>query len=335
MTKTPIKSDLISRRRMLRIVGATSAFVALPGTTLAVTALPVIWRGRALGANASITLYHPNRNAAAQIVKACVKEVRRLESIFSIFDPGSALSELNQLGFLVDPPAELGALLTQSRNVGDITHGAFDVTVQPLWRLFVDHFSQLSADPEGPPATAVDRTRRLVNYSAISVSARQINLLKKGMAITLNGIAQGFITDRVTDMLKAGGVDQVLVNMGELRGLGRHPDGRPWRVGLTNPLSTDKFSQIINVDNRAVASSGGYGTRFGGDGRFHHLFDPNSGSSANFHAGVTVVAPTATLADALSTGFSAMPLDGVRAVVVELDQVSAIVTADDGSVTNI
>ncbi len=160
----------------------------------------------------------------------------------------------------------------------------------------------------------------------------RIRFLRPGMAVTLNGIAQGYITDRITDLLKAEGIGKVLVDMGELRGLGRHPDGRPWRVGVINPLSPKEFSRIINVSDTAVASSGAYGTRFGGDGKHHYLFDPKTGTSANYHAGVTVTAPTATLADGLSTAFAVMPTHRVREARGHLQEVTVTITGLDGRV---
>lgn len=334
MVENPLKSKNLSRRRALQIVAAVAAF---PKSALSKTnpQIPVTWRGTALGADAAISLYHPNQKAADRLINLCVAEVRRLESLFSLFDTGSSISVLNREGRLEQPASDLVALLKQSQHVGNMTDGAFDVTVQPLWQLFARHFSHENPDPAGPTRIDIEQARSLVDYRALKINADRVRFQKEGMAITLNGIAQGFITDRVADLLKAGGVDRVLVDMGELRGVGRHPDERPWRIGLIDPLSPGAFSQTIDLDDRAVASSGGYGTPFGAEGLHHHLFDPKTGVSAVYHAGITVIAPTATMADALSTGFAALPLDDIRAVVQGLDHVTAIITQADGTIVEL
>lgn len=326
---------IISRRRVLRIVATVGAVATFPKNAFSRTLDPISWRGTALGADAAITLYHPDREVGARLVAGCVAEVRRLERIFSLFDEDSSLSRLNRDGYLQNPPSELIALLIESQRIGVWTGGAFDVTVQPLWQLYRDHFSRPDADAAGPPAVDVDRVRRLVDYRAIKFGSDRIQFDRPDMAITLNGIAQGFITDQMTERLKAGGVDRVLVDMGELRALGRHPDGRSWRVGLKDPVSPGDVSQIIDLDDRAVASSGGYGTRFGVHGQLHHLFDPRTGTSSVHHAGVTVLAPSATLADGLSTGFSALSADRIRVLLKGQTDISALVTDPRGTVLSL
>lgn len=319
----------LSRRRVIKIAGAALGLAALPRASSAAPTLRT-WRGTALGADAHLSLYHSDPHAAERIIAACVTEVRRLEAVFSLFDPSSSLSSLNRQGLLDSPPPELLFLLTESQRVGALTGGAFDVTVQPLWRLFAGHFSQADADPAGPPVAAIDQARSLVDFRRIDVTPRLVRYHRPGMAVTLNGIAQGFITDRVAALLKAQGMARVLIDMGELRGLGRHPDGRPWRVGVTDPLSPGEFSHVVDVADQAIASSGGYGTRFGSGGNHHHLFDPNTGNCAPYHAGVTVMAPTATLADALSTTFAVMPTPRVNGIVERFKGVTVTLTEPDG-----
>ena len=252
--------------------------------------------------------------------------------MFSLYDDRSAVSRLNSAGVIHAPPGELTSLLATSQRLGALTDGAFDVTVQPLWQVFARHFSRAGADPGGPSGAEIAQARALVDYRALDVGSDRVRLRRRGMAVTLNGIAQGYITDRIAELLKAEGIGEVLVDMGELRGLGHHPDGRPWRAGIVNPLSPREFSRVINVSDTAVASSGAYGTRFGAEGKHHHLFDPKTGGSARHRAGVTVTAPTATLADGLSTAFAVMPTPLVREVMAHFRGVTATLTGLDGRV---
>jgi hypothetical protein len=117
----------------------------------------------------------------------------------------------------------------------------------------------------------------------------RIALARPRMGLTLNGIAQGYVTDRVTEILRDNGCDRILANMGcsELRTIGRHADGRPWRIGLADPRRPENVVAALDLCDRALCTSGGYGTKFEPTGRFHHLFDPDTGASADhLHRGL-------------------------------------------------
>jgi thiamine biosynthesis lipoprotein len=126
------------------------------------------------------------------------------------------------------------------------------------------------------------------------------------MAITLNSIAQGYVTDVIADMLRNEGFESAVVDLGEFRTLGRHPEGRPWRLGVRNHTGSSGIDRVVELEDVALAVSGGSGTTFEPSGRFHHIFDPRSGASANTLIDVAVIGPRATTADALATAiFSA------------------------------
>jgi thiamine biosynthesis lipoprotein len=137
--------------------------------------------------------------------------------------------------------------------------------------------------------------------------------LAPGMAVTLNGIAQGYVTDRVADLLRRRGL-RALVDMGEIRALGAAPDGRPWPVGLEDPAAPGQVAETIALDDLAVATSGGYGTRFDAAGRFNHIFDPADGRSSWRYGAVSVVAADATTADALATAFCLLAEERIAAL---------------------
>ncbi|MBF0332671.1 MAG: FAD:protein FMN transferase, partial [Alphaproteobacteria bacterium] len=125
----------ISRRRAIAVIAAAAGlpvFLAARG----VNASLVRWEGTALGASASIALYHEDEAAAREMIAECVAEVARLEGIFSLYRADSALSVLNRQGSLDAPPAELLALMGEALRFSELTGGSFDPTVQPLWRLY-------------------------------------------------------------------------------------------------------------------------------------------------------------------------------------------------------
>ena len=322
----------LTRRRAILIAGAAAGMALSPGFSRASSGPRLHrWRGTALGADATILLHHGDRAAADQLIRRCVAEIERLERIFSLYRRDSAVVVLNRAGGLDNPPLDLVRLLSESRGFWSLTGGAFDPTVQPLWDLYARHFARPGADPAGPDPRRLAAVRSRIGFDRVDFDARRVSLAKPGVAVTFNGIAQGYITDRVADLLRDQGVDKVLVELGEVRALGRHPDGRPWRVGLADPGDPLRTTRTIEIEDGAVATSGGYGTRFDADGRHHHLFDPATGLSANRYRSVSVEAPVATTADALSTGFSAMALGDARAVVAAAGPVEALFTLADGA----
>lgn len=285
----------LSRRRFISIAAAAGG-AALLGAAPVRAAHE--WRGVALGAPASLRLVGLERAEARRLVAAALAEVERLERIFSLYRPHSALARLNAAGRLAHPPHDLVALLDVCRHVHAVSGGAFDPTVQPLWRVMAAHFARPGADPAGPPRHRLEAARRLVGFDGVAVSSAEVSFARAGMALTLNGIAQGWITDRVAERLRREGLRDVLVAMGEIRVHGRRPDGAPWRVGI------EGRSETLTLAEGAVATSSAAGTRFAPG--LHHLFDPATGASAPERS-VTVTAANATLADAASTALAVLP----------------------------
>jgi thiamine biosynthesis lipoprotein len=324
----------LTRRRVITIVAAAVGLALAP--SVRVRAAPpearrYRWSGRALGAETSIVIYHRDRDTAERVIGLCVDEIERLENEFSLYRPQSALNRLNRTGVLRFPSHDMVRLLADSRRFSDLTGGAFDITVQPLWVLYAGHFANPDADPAGPDRKAVESVLQRVDYRAVAVDKHAVSLGRPGMALTLNGIAQGYITDRVADLLRAHGIDRVLIDLGEIRGLGGAGDGRPWRVGVGDPGGGAKLIETLEVNNQAVATSAGAGTPFGRDGRHHHLFDPRQGESAQRYASVTVIAPTATRADALSTALSSLaPAEARRVLAAGGGETQGLLITADG-----
>jgi thiamine biosynthesis lipoprotein len=249
----------------------------------------VHWRGSALGAEADLLLSDADGRAGAAI-DATLAEIDRLEGILSLYRPDSALSRLNRDGRLEAPPLELVEVLSHAAAVSALSAGTFDVTVQPLWEA-------LTALP-APDAIAA--ARALVDWRGVEATPAAIRLRRPGMKVTLNGIAQGYVTDRVAMLLRRHGHDRVLIDLGEARALGRHPSGRPWRVAAAAGTAA------LPLSDGALATSA--------PGDLPHLIDPASGRAGGLWASVTVAAAGAMQADALSTALALLPLDAARPV---------------------
>ncbi len=306
-TDAPVLNRPLRRRRFIAITAAACGLPLLPVPARAAAPSLHVWRGAALGADATLQINHPDRAAADRLILACLAEVRRLEAVMSLYDPDSALRRLNRSGELADPPLDLVRVLSESAQFHALTEGAFDVTVQPLWDLYAAHFSQTDPDPAGPKPEAVQLALARVGQPWLEVTASRIRFLRPGMAATLNGIGQGYVTDRVVELLRANGVEHALVDMGETRAIGGHPAGGPWRVGLEVPRAPGQVAERVALTDCAVATSGGYGAEFDAAGRFNHILDPARGGTSWRYAAVSVIAATATEADALSVAFDLMP----------------------------
>jgi FAD:protein FMN transferase len=269
-----------------------------------------------LGAEARIDLWMDGPDRARQLVTLCVDEVDRLERVFSLQRRDSALSVLNREGRLLRPPLELVSVLETAGRIAELTGGAFDATVQPLWRLHADHFAGSGADPAGPSPREIERVGRLVDYAAVDAAPGAVRFTRPGMAVTLNGIAQGFIADRIAALMQDHGAGSVLLDVGEVATVGPPPGGGDWRVraGSAGP--------VLGLAGGAVATSSPAALAFDAGGRFCHLIDPSTLRPSIRATEVSVVADSAATADALSTALAVRPaalpehrFPGVRSVV--------------------
>src|SRR2546422_3767975 len=253
-----------TRRRFLRVVAAVAG---LPPIIAAVRATAPkaqshSWHGEVLGALSELTLWHPDTAFAQRTIRRVRHEIERFERIFSLYRPDSEISRLNEAGRLMKPSSELRKLVEESQRLGELSGGAFDISVQPLWRLYEAHFwSHTDIQPD-IAARARDVAHTVVDFRQIASGAAAIGFARAGMATTLNSIAQGYVTDAIADMLRNEGFESAVVDLGEYRTIGRHPDGRPWRIGIRDGRDIGSIDGIVDLEDMALAASAGYGTPF-------------------------------------------------------------------------
>lgn len=310
---------VFSRRRAIAIFAATAGLPLFPKARAA--ASPIIWDGQALGAPARLILSDVDQAGGERLIGRVVAEITRLEEVFSLYREDSALSSLNKVGFLLDPPIELVALLERCREFWELSEGAFDPSVQPLWALYLDHFSRSGADRLGPSHAQITNALVPVGFDRVRFNRDRI-VLASGGALTLNGIAQGFITDRIVAILGEAGISNSFIDMGEARSMGSKEDGTPWLIGLAPSQNSEFPDAVLRIVNKAVATSSASGFVFDEAGRFGHLFDPRRGSTPIPYKRLSVVANDATTADALSTAFSLHNVTTMRSMAAARDDVS-------------
>lgn len=295
----------IARRRFIRIGAALAAMAFVPAT---LAAAPVRrWSGNALGAHASIELVGADAALATATFAAVEQEIGRLEALFSLYRTDSALSRLNATGRLDAPEADVLRLLALVRSVYAETGGLFDPTVQPLFVAYAAHFAGGRTDML--PAAKLADGLACVGFDQVLFDEDAVRFSRPGMAMTLNGVAQGYITDRIADLLRAGGFDNVLLDIGEIQALGGGRDGNGWKVGLAAGPNSDALAMTLRLKDRAVATSMMDGTILDAAGHVGHILHPRKGAVASAFSAVSIVAPEAALADALSTAAVLMTPD--------------------------
>lgn len=289
----------LNRRRFLTISAAAASIAAFPAQAAPVTR----WRGAALGASASMILTGMTRAEAQPVFRAVEAEIVRLEQIFSLYRETSEISRLNRDGGLRMPSADLLDVLSLSSRLHSASEGAFDPTVQVMWLA-------LANGRDGAAA------QRATGWQHVRFDTAQVELTRPDMAITLNGIAQGYITDRVAALLRRRGLNNILIDMGEVAALGGRPDGTDWQAGIARP--DGQVVHQIALRDRALATSAPLGTVLDGAGKVGHILDPRGAGIAAKRALVSASADTAALADGLSTALCLMTRDQAAATIDRL-----------------
>ena len=222
----------------------------------------------------------------------------------ALFDwrvPESPVGRLNRGQALVPPP-EVASALAAALEVASASGGAFDPTVLPLVRLWsFDNGGRL------PLSAEVEQARRQVDWRRVSLDAEGRYRLPEGLELDLGGIAQGAVVDLLGAWLEQKGFRQYLVEAsGDILVSGTKARKEPWSVGIRHPRDSRAFVGIVKLGEPgrkiAIVTSGDYERFFEQGGRrYHHILDPATGYPAMGLASVTVIAPTCTEADALST----------------------------------
>ena len=280
----------------------------------------------ALGTRIKLSVLHANPGLAETALDEAVSELDRVERLMSIYRPDSQLSVLNRDGLVENPDPLFVKVLVRAIAWARRSGGAFDPTVQPLWELF-RRAQQTGLSPDGQ---AIEIARVRVGWRRIDVSASRIKLNGDGCALTLNGIAQGFAVDRVVEVLQQHGVEHGLIDCGEIGAFGSNSTGKPWRIGIQHPRELDSFISIAELEGRSMSTSGDYATAFSSDFRSNHIFDPRTGHSPGELASVTIVAPNATDADALSTAVAVLGVERGLALIESRDQTDGFLVLKQG-----
>ena len=254
----------------------------------------------AMGTECLLHLYAPDATVAEAIAHAAMAEVYRIERRYSRFRADSFLTEINRTaeqGGAIEVDDETAGLLDYAFACHSKSAGLFDISAGSLyqaWNFSLHHL---------PTQEQIDALLPFVGLEKIQWVPPLLRFLQPGMKLDFGGIGKEYAADRVADVCLRNGIAAGLVDLGgDIRIIGPHPDGAPWRVGIRDPNHPETALVMVNVSNGAIASSGDYERYIELAGkRYCHILNPISGWPVRGLSSVSVMAPICLVAGSIST----------------------------------
>lgn len=290
----------------------------------------------AMGTSVMVTVWSDDEAAVATASAAAFDEIRRLDKMMTTWLPESEISRINAAAGkgAITVSDESLAVIERALAVSKASHGIFDITVGAfggLWKFDEDMDGTL------PDQAEVKRRVKLLGWRDVIVDPKRktVRLRRKGMRITLGGIAKGYAVDRMSAILERAGFADFIVQAGGDMYVSGAKAQDPWVVGIRDPRGPrdDSFA-VAPVRDHSFSTSGDYERGFVKDGvRYHHILDPRTGEPARASRSVTIMAKDAFTADAWSKVlFILGPAKGL-ALAATLPDFQAVFVSGDNQVT--
>lgn len=287
-----------------------------------------------MGSRFDITVVANDSIQANKYIDTAVAEISRIENLISSWDELSQTSEINKNAGIkpVKVDAELFELIERAIGISKLTDGAFDISyasMDKIWK-FDGSMTQMPSEEE------VTESVSKVGYQNIVLdkSKSTVFLKLKGMKIGFGAIGKGYAADKTKKLLISKGVVAGIINAsGDMNTWGKQPNGKDWKVAITNPLNKNKVFAFLPIKNGAVVTSGNYEKYVNFNGkRYTHIIDPRTGYPSSGIISVTVLAPKAELADALATSVFVMGKDIGLDRINQLPNIECIIIDDKGTI---
>ena len=311
------------------LVGATTLVCSLgaSGSRPAVA----YYRGShvSMGTTYGIQLYGTGRGDLPLVAERAFDEVDRIDRLMSVYKRNSSVSFINRRAgrepVLVEP--ELFDFLQRCLAFSRQSQGAFDVTVQPLMKVW----GFFGGPGRLPSERELRNALQTVGYRKLSLDPgrRTVQFLREGMALDLGGIAKGYAVDRVVSLLREYRIESALVSAGgsTVFGLGTPPGKTAWRVRVRDPVSPrdpQKSALAVSLENQCLSISGSYENSFVREGvTYSHIMDPRTGRPVQGLLSVAVVAGSGMEGDALDNALFVMGPEKARSYLKRYPQVQA------------
>jgi FAD:protein FMN transferase len=309
------------------------ALVLLPASPSARSdILAVVHQQRyCMGTMFDIVAYHPSSQNAEQAVESAMQEIFRLDQVMSNFREDSGLSKLNREGsrgfMAVDP--SLYEVIQESLIVSRRSAGTFDVTIAPLLKAW----KQAQSQGHTPGRAEIAAARRCVGYEHVETRAPdRIHFNSDCVEIDLGGIGKGYAVDRAMAVLESAGIQAALINGGgsSIASIGAPPGKRGWPVQL-GPIELGNRTLLLRDRSISTSQQNLVALPFA-PGSVGEIFDPHTAAPAQATMAVSVVAPSASLSDALSTTVLMLSMADAAKLLAQFDDVSAVWISAAGEV---
>ncbi|HSK04901.1 MAG TPA: FAD:protein FMN transferase [Kofleriaceae bacterium] len=282
---------------------AGTSAATVPAASAAPREHKVERHGKAMGTAISVYFWTDDDAKAARAAEAVFAEMQRLDRVMTTWLPDSEVSQINAAAGEkpVAVSEETFEVIARAQDIAVRTRGVFDITVGAfagLWKFDQD------MDGTVPDPAEVKRRLARVGYQRVVLdrAKRTVYLRKKGVSITLGGIAKGYAVDRCAALLRQQGFANFMVQAGGDMYVAGKKGKDPWIVGIRDPRSPDgRYFALAPVEDHSFSTSGDYERGFVKDGvRYHHILDPRTGQPARASRSVTIRAKDAFTADAWS-----------------------------------
>lgn len=289
-----------------------------------------------MGTFAEVSIYSNDEKTAGNAIEEALNEMERMDRIMSNYKNDSELSKVNKKAAKSPVPcnAELLDVIEQSQYYSELSGGAFDITVSPivaLWGFF-------SEKGHVPPDKEIERLLPAVSYKNIVID-RGNNPKKPGTVflknmktqIDLGAIGKGYAVDKALEIIRKCGINNGCINLGgNIYVLGTPPGKNAWKIGVQHPRNVNEILGYLELKNEATATSGDYERFFEFNGkRYSHILNPQTGRPVSGTIATTIVAPTGTEVDALSTSVFVLGHEKGLELVKRIPNVDAMIAYKD------
>ncbi|TDE07298.1 FAD:protein FMN transferase [Flavobacterium sandaracinum] len=287
-----------------------------------------------LGSPFEVTAVANDTIKANEYIDMAVGEVKRIENLISDWIPTTQISEINRnAGIkLVKVDTEVFELVERAIKISQITNGAFDISYASMDKIWKFDGSMKVM----PTEEAIKKSVAKIGYKNIILNPKDHTIFLKleGMKLGLGGIGQGYIADKVKDLLFSKGCLSGIINVsGDINAWGKQPDGKPWTVGIVNPLNKNRIFATFPIEDSAVETSGSYEKYVNFKGiRYSHIIDPRTGYPASGIVSVSVFAKQTEIADAMATGIFVLGVEVGLDLVNQIKGLECIIVDDKGKI---
>jgi thiamine biosynthesis lipoprotein len=287
-----------------------------------------------LGSPFEVTAVAKDTIKANEYFDLAVAEVKRIEYLISDWIPTTQISEINRNAGIkpVKVDAEVFELVKRAIKISEITSGAFDISYASMDKIWKFDGSMKVI----PTEEAIKKSVAKIGYKNIILNQKEHTIFLKleGMKLGLGGIGQGYIADKVKNLLFSKGCLSGIINVsGDINAWGKQPDGKSWTVGIVNPLNKNKIFATLPIEDSAVETSGSYEKYvIFNDIRYSHIIDPRTGYPQNSVVSVSVFAKQTEIADALATGIFVLGVEVGLDLANQIKGVECIIVDDKGKI---